>query len=251
MTLISRAALSLWHAGEQPPRSAIGNGSTHDLQGEGKDHGRSGDVSGHCRLGRRSRHRIHVSAISKTVDEVTGRPTNDLRSSRGPPRHIGRPQPRLKTAAFVEAMHARVPATALQEDVMAIGRPGCCERSAHDSTPMALPPKIRMRDDVIEKSVLSTGTQKVRRCHERARRDDPGVSIGHEHEKTFAREHFGPDSFRPRPWLRARAHFRRAKQRKQGVQVIRFGYSRFGHAGRAGVSPLGKPHIADSSLLPQ
>ena len=70
-----------------------------------------------------------ISQPQFTADSIL--PLDWLAHNFRPLRYIGRPQPWLETAAFVEAMHARVGAAALQEDVMTILLPGGGKRGEH------------------------------------------------------------------------------------------------------------------------
>jgi hypothetical protein len=58
-------------------------------------------------------------------------------------------------------MHTWVLATALKQDVMTIPSPSRCQRGMDNCTPVALAAELRMRDDILEKSVLTTRTEDV------------------------------------------------------------------------------------------
>jgi hypothetical protein len=60
-------------------------------------------------------------------------------------------------------MHPGVLAATLNEDVIAILRPSCRERSMNNGASMALAPKLRMSDDIFEKPVLPPGAQEIGR----------------------------------------------------------------------------------------
>jgi len=69
---------------------------------------------------------------------------------------VGGPKTRLKSAAFVKAMHARISFAALKQDVIAILSPRLVESSPNNSAPM--PPRliVRVRDDVFYETILPT-----------------------------------------------------------------------------------------------
>jgi hypothetical protein len=73
---------------------------------------------------RKRAHRFLVIAISMVGTALSRLCPRYNPDSHRPLRHIGRAQARLKTAGLVEAMHARIAAAALQEDVEAILLPG-------------------------------------------------------------------------------------------------------------------------------
>src|ERR1700744_5423874 len=98
--------------------------------------------------------RAHRFSCSRKIDShgVT-------RSTNGPLRHIGRPQPRLEPAVFVEAMHARVGAAALQKYVMAILLPRCRQRGAPHGAGQAAAAMFGMSDNVFQERVPAPGAQ--------------------------------------------------------------------------------------------
>jgi hypothetical protein len=62
---------------------------------------------------------------------------------RGAARDVADPHPRLEAATLIEAMHARVFATALKKDVVTVPGPGGSECSVNNRASMTLTPEIR------------------------------------------------------------------------------------------------------------
>src|SRR5262249_24192012 len=96
-------------------------------------------------------------------------------------RDISGAKPGLEAACFVEAVHPWIGAAALQENVMAVPRPGLVQRGAHDGSAMALPAKRGMGHDIFKKSMLTARAQEVGRRDQHAGRNDPGIRFGYEH----------------------------------------------------------------------
>jgi hypothetical protein len=91
---------------------------------------------------------------------------------------------------LIEAMHARVFSTALQEDVVAIIGPGCCERSADNGSSMTLTSKLGMSDHIFEKPVAPSGSQEIWCGDKHAGCNDLCVDRGYENRKAIVGQHF-------------------------------------------------------------
>ena len=72
-------------------------------------------------------------------------------------------------------MHSGVLAAGLQENMITVMRPSSREGCFNDGPSVAFAAKFGMRDDILEKSMRSAGTQQVWGYDERAGCDDPGV----------------------------------------------------------------------------
>ena len=69
--------------------------------------------------------------------------------------HIGSPQARPEPKSLVKGVNSLILATALHQDVMTSDSPTMIERSLHDRTAMANVAKIRVGDNVLQKTVTS------------------------------------------------------------------------------------------------
>jgi hypothetical protein len=113
---------------------------------------------------------------------------------RGAARDVADPEARLEAATLIEAMHARVFATALKKHVVTIPGPGGRERRFNNRVSMTLTLKFGMSDHVFEKSVSLSRTQEIWRRDQHAGRDDLGVQVGYEERNAVVRQGFQPNS---------------------------------------------------------
>jgi hypothetical protein len=90
-------------------------------------------------------------------------------------RNVTDPKSWLEAAALIKVMYPAIFAARLQEDMIAIISPSCCERGRNDRPSMASTTKLGMRDNVFEKSVSPATTQEIGCGDERAGRNDPTV----------------------------------------------------------------------------
>lgn len=125
----------------------------------------------------------------------------------GAARDVADPKPWLEATTLIEAMHARVFATALKQDVVTIPGPGCCECSVNNGASMTLTPKFGMSDHVFKKSVPLSGPQEIWRGDKHAGCDDLCVHGGYEDRDAVVRQHFQPNSLGSLYRLRTGAYF--------------------------------------------
>jgi hypothetical protein len=126
-------------------------------------------------------------------------------------------------------MHPRVFTATLKEDVITVLGPGCCKRSVNNGTSMALAPKFRMSDNIVEKPVLPPSAQEIWRGDKHTGGNDLGIRGGYEDRNAFVRQHFGPNLLGSRYRLHAGAYFRQLIEIKQRGEVRSFSKPSIGH----------------------
>jgi hypothetical protein len=144
-------------------------------------------------------------------------------------RDVADPEPGLEAAMLIEAMHARVFSAALQQDVVTVIGPGCCQRGVNDGASMALTAKFGMRDHVLEKAVPPSGTQQIWRGDQHAGCNDLRVDCGYEYRNAVVGQHFRPNSLGSLDRFRTGAYFRDAIELEQRGKVGCLGKSGVGH----------------------
>jgi hypothetical protein len=105
-------------------------------------------------------------------------------------RDVADPEPRLEAAMLIEAMHAGVLSTALQQDVGTVPGPGGCECSADHGATMALAAKFGMRHHVFEKAVPPSGSEQIWCGDQHAGCNDLCVHGGYENRQAVVGQHF-------------------------------------------------------------
>jgi hypothetical protein len=132
---------------------------------------------------------------------------------------VADPEPRLEAAMLIEAMHARVLSTALQQDVVTVIGPGRCQRGANNGASMALTAKFGMRDNIFEKAVPPSGSQQIWRRDQRAGCNDLCVHGRYENRNAVMGQHFRPNLLGSLARLRAGAYLCDTIEREQRSKV--------------------------------
>ena len=132
---------------------------------------------------------------------------------------------------LVEMVDARVRSAALQQDLVAIARPGFGKRGLNDGAAMSPAAVFGMGYDVFDKSVSASTAQKVGSGYEHAGCCDPFVGLGDKEGQSVAGQHLRQNAFRTFDRFRAGTHFRHPKEVKQALKVRHSGQSRDWHVG--------------------
>jgi hypothetical protein len=109
-------------------------------------------------------------------------------------------------------MHARICPAALEQDVMAVFRPRLDQGRLNNRSTITLAAKLMVRDDIFEKSVAASASQKVRRGDEHAGRGKSGTDIRDKDGYAVARQYLRPDTFGVLARLHDQTHLRRFKE---------------------------------------
>lgn len=161
---------------------------------------------------------------------------HSLSPSVGAARDVADPKSRLEAAILIEAMHAGILPAALQQDVVTIPGPGCCQCRANNGASMALTPKLGVADHIFEKAVPPSATQEIWRRNQHAGRNNPVVYRGHENGDTVLRQYVEPNSLCSVDRLGTGAYFRDSKELEQRCKVGGLGKPGIGHLNTGGVN---------------
>ena len=107
---------------------------------------------------------------------------------------IADPEAGDEAQLLVEAVNPRISTPALHQHVMTVVRPGARERGPSHGTAVPAPTSLRMRDNILQKAVPPSATQKIRYRDEHARRSDFLLFVGYEDVHARLRQSLLPNA---------------------------------------------------------